>query len=189
MIRAAKSRAAQQELRPPECAPQSEEPQKTRARKKKVAEQPADESPSFPAAPLIFQVGDDPPLSRTSQTAYLMFLTRGASPAAACQSLGCSIFSVLRTLQEDDDFAAKIDQANRLLSQNVAAALYRSAMQGSVSAQTFYLKNRPPPDWTATQKKAEQEDLPADGLDDLDDETLKEAFRNECTESQEPEKK
>ena len=131
---------------------------------------------------MIFAADADPALSRTNQTAYLHLLTRGASPAAACQQLGCSIHAVLRAIQEDDEFAKRIDQANRLLSQNVAAALYRSAMQGSVSAQTFYLKHRPPPDWPQSERKGEAVSAPADGLDDLSDEELAKLYRSECSE-------
>ncbi len=78
---------------------------------------------------------------------YLNALTRGASPAAACGQLGVSVLDVLATIEKAEPFRKRLDQVNVLLSQNVAAALYRSAMEGSVSAQTFFLKNQPPPNW------------------------------------------
>jgi len=78
---------------------------------------------------------------------YLNALTRGASPAAACGQFGVSVLDVLATIEQVEPFRKRLDQVNVLLSQNVAAALYRSAMEGSVSAQTFFLKNQPPPNW------------------------------------------
>ncbi len=76
-----------------------------------------------------------------------MLLSKGASPAAACQQLAISLPLVAATLENEGTFISLLDRVNQLLSQNVAAALYRSAMEGSVSAQTFYLKNKPPPEW------------------------------------------
>ncbi|MBX3439647.1 MAG: hypothetical protein KF861_19315, partial [Planctomycetaceae bacterium] len=82
-----------------------------------------------------------------AQESYLHLLTRGASPAAACGQIGMSVLDVLATIEQDEAFRLRLEQVNVLLSQNVAAALYRSAMEGSVSAQTFFLKNQPPPNW------------------------------------------
>lgn len=86
-------------------------------------------------------------LTPAEQESYLQLLARGASPAAACIQLGLPLIAVARTIERDDGFQSLLDRLNELLSQNVAAALYRSAMEGSVSAQQFYLKNRPPPEW------------------------------------------
>ena len=47
----------------------------------------------------------------------------------------------------DPDFQSRLTRSQQTLSQNVAAALYRSAMEGSVAAQTFYLRHLPPPEW------------------------------------------
>jgi hypothetical protein len=86
-------------------------------------------------------------LSAIQQQRYLHLLTRGASPLAACVQLGISVLDVEQTVQHCAIFQQRVRQAHVLLSQNVAAALYRSAMEGSVPAQTLYLKNQPPPDW------------------------------------------
>ncbi|MGE0378147.1 MAG: hypothetical protein AB7I48_22660 [Planctomycetaceae bacterium] len=96
---------------------------------------------------------------------YLHLLTRGASPAAACGQLGVSVLDVLATIEQDDAFHRRLEQVNVLLSQNVAAALYRSAMEGSVSAQTFFLKNQPPPNWQPDESD-ESADCPLDRMSD-----------------------
>ena len=106
------------------------------------------------------------------QQAYLQFLAKGASPAGACTQLGISLASVAVTIDADDGFRMLLSRVNELLSQNVAAALYRSAMEGSVSAQTFYLKNRPPPEWPEAVPHHD-----ADPLDDLTDDELIIQFR------------
>lgn len=49
-------------------------------------------------------------------------------------------------------FRKRMDRVPDLLSQNVAASLYQAAMKGSVTAQTFYLKNLPPPEWDAGEE-------------------------------------
>lgn len=54
-------------------------------------------------------------------------------------------------------FRKRMDRVPDLLSQNVAASLYQAAMKGSVTAQTFYLKNLPPPEWDAA---AAEDDSP-----------------------------
>ncbi len=75
---------------------------------------------------------------------------------------------VLRTIDGDAKFREQVDRVTVLLSQNVAAALYRSAMEGSVSAQTFFLKNKPPPDWQGDDNP----ELTSERLKGLSDEEL-----------------
>ncbi|MFO1005118.1 MAG: hypothetical protein U0929_04095 [Planctomycetaceae bacterium] len=71
-------------------------------------------------------------------------------------------------------FRKRMDRVPDLLSQNVAASLYQAAMKGSVTAQTFYLKNLPPPEWDAgtaeddSPESKEFEDLTLDQLKQLD---------------------
>ncbi|QDU41085.1 hypothetical protein Mal4_54500 [Maioricimonas rarisocia] len=86
-------------------------------------------------------------LSDPEQEGYLQLMLRGASPAAACLQLELPVGNVLRTMEQQPEFRERLRQVRELLSQNVAAALYRAAMEGSVSAQSFYLKNQPPPEW------------------------------------------
>lgn len=71
-------------------------------------------------------------------------------------------------------FRKRMDRVPDLLSQNVAASLYQAAMKGSVTAQTFYLKNLPPPEWDAEAteevcpQSKEFENLTIDQLRQLD---------------------
>ena len=70
-------------------------------------------------------------------------------------------------------FRKRMDRVPDLLSQNVAASLYQAAMKGSVTAQTFYLKNLPPPEWVGEEEGDECEpkdlkNLTLDQLQELD---------------------
>lgn len=97
----------------------------------------------------------------------------GASPAAACQKVGVSITAVLVTMDQSTAFRKRMDRVPDLLSQNVAASLYQAAMKGSVTAQTFYLKNLPPPEWdndtdnVADPSSLEFKDMSLDQLREL----------------------
>jgi hypothetical protein len=71
----------------------------------------------------------------------------GAPPPVACQEMGVALAGFLRTVAEDRGFHERIRQAGCVLSQNVAARLYRAAMEGDVSAQKSYLQMNPPPEW------------------------------------------
>jgi len=115
---------------------------------------------------------DGPPraLSVSEQQSYLSLLSKGASPGVACATLGLTLTQVAVSMEADGRFRVLLDRVHELLSQNVAAALYRSAMEGSVSAQTFYLKNVPPPDWPMEDKHDELTDP------DLTDEELAAQF-------------
>jgi hypothetical protein len=87
---------------------------------------------------------------------------RGASPPIACQEMGVGIKVFLRTVAEDAGFHERIRQAGCVLSQNVAARLYRTAMEGDVSAQKSYLQLSPPPEWRGDG--AEADDDPLEGM-------------------------
>lgn len=102
-------------------------------------------------------------LSRDQRNYILQLLLRGASPAAACAQLTLPLIAYARTLREDPDFRARIREVTAALSQNVAAALYRAAMQGNVTAQTTWLRLRPPPEW---QEMDTEPDSPAN-FDDV----------------------
>jgi uncharacterized protein (DUF885 family) len=108
---------------------------------------------------LLTTTDDTPQLTRPQQTEYLRLLTLGASPAAACQKVGVSITAVLVTMDQSAAFRKRMDRVPDLLSQNVAASLYQAAMKGSVTAQTFYLKNLPPPEWDAGATEEESPEL------------------------------
>ncbi|WP_437229944.1 hypothetical protein SH661x_001702 [Planctomicrobium sp. SH661] len=106
---------------------------------------------------------------------FLLLLARGASPSGACKELNISLVTVAELIEQDEEFRKLLARVNELLSQNVAAALYRSAMEGKVTAQTFYVKNWPPPDWS----RAEDDPLSRQ-LNDLTDDELIAQFKKEA---------
>jgi hypothetical protein len=110
-------------------------------------------------------------LTRKQQDEYLTLLTKGASAAAACQKLGISITALLVTMEQSPKFRTRATAVSDVLSQNVAAQLYQTAMKGSVTAQTFYLRNQPPPEWP---EDGEASTAPAGKADpgDISDERL-----------------
>src|SRR5690606_12250978 len=109
---------------------------------------PNDELPSETSAPIPHTPIDTGQLSPEQQELFIQLLLRGASPYAACQQLNVPIRALFRSQTEDVEFQERIEQTRVLLSQNVAAALYRSALEGNVTAQTFWLKACPPPGWS-----------------------------------------
>lgn len=115
-------------------------------------------------------------ISPEIQDELCSMLQRGASPFGACQQLEISLESVKETYVSDRHFSKQIDQVPNVLSQNVAAALYRQAMEGNVSAQIYWLKTLPPPGWS----QAATSPVPLtfdETLDQLSDEELIELAR------------
>jgi len=109
------------------------------------------------------------------QNEYLLLLSRGASPAAACGQMGLSLVTVAECIESNEEFRKLLARVKELLSQNVAAALYRSAMEGKVMAQTFYVKHWPPP------RSPENANDPLSAtLNELTDDELIAEFRQEA---------
>ena len=116
------------------------------------------------------------PLNSTQQTAVLELLYRGASPAAACGQVGVSVEAFLQTVNEEAGFRTRVREITGVLSGNVMAVLYRTAMEGNVSAQQAWLKLFPPP--TFAEPAAETEPATFDELlGDLTDAELVELAR------------
>ncbi len=115
-------------------------------------------------------------LTSVQQADYLHLLRQGASPAGACGRLGLDLDAVQRTLDDDPAFREQCEAIQQQLSQNVATRLYHSAMEGSVSAQTCYLRNVPPPEWHHAVGVATSDD----DLEQLSDEELLERVHATC---------
>jgi hypothetical protein len=81
------------------------------------------------------------------QQALVELLERGIGRSAACRKLGFAYRSYLRTFEERPEFELAVRLALAGIDQNVEMALYKSAMEGSVTAQTFWLKGRRPEGW------------------------------------------
>jgi hypothetical protein len=73
----------------------------------------------------------------------LELMQRGASPAGACQQVGLTVDAFWTTLEREPTFAEALERVFDSLSHNVLAALYQNAMKGHVTAQQFWLRNRP----------------------------------------------
>jgi hypothetical protein len=115
-------------------------------------------------------------LTQSQQSAVLDLLYRGASPAGACGQVGASVEAFLQTISEDPGFRAKVREITGVLSGNVMAVLYRTAMEGNVSAQQAWLKLFPPPSFT--EPAQETEPMTFDELlGDLTDDELVELAR------------
>ena len=93
-------------------------------------------------------------------TAYLDLLERGASPAGACLELGISREAVRQALEADAAFRDRVHDVNAILSENVRTALYRAAMQGNVTAMSFWLKTSPPPGWGLLGEAGDETTVP-----------------------------
>lgn len=106
--------------------------------------------------------GKTVPFDAKAQELFLDQIARGNSPALICHRFGFSIDELERVSHEDKDFQQRWRRADEQLGLNIASALYQNAMRGSVPAQTFWLKNHPPPGWTeemVNQLSPELEDL------------------------------
>jgi hypothetical protein len=115
------------------------------------------------------------PLTTAQQTAILELLYRGASPAGACGQVGASVETFLKTVTDDGQFRAKVRDIAGVLSGNVMAVLYRTAMEGNVSAQGTWLKLFPPPTFS---EPADDSPMTFDELlGDLSDDELVELAR------------
>lgn len=86
-------------------------------------------------------MSDVNPLTAEQKAAFLTLLARGASPMVACREIGVEYSVFLETMRCDDSFSTRVDEVQQLLTRNVAAALYKSALEGKVGAQTFYLRH------------------------------------------------
>ncbi|MAG94250.1 MAG: hypothetical protein CMJ48_10925 [Planctomycetaceae bacterium] len=96
-------------------------------------------------------------LTVDEQDAVLEQLARGASLPLAARAIEVPLADVVAAIRRDPDLRRAMRIIQRGLSQNVAAALYRAAIEGSVSAQTFWLSHRPPPGWPRKFEKGNDE--------------------------------
>jgi len=113
------------------------------------------------------------PLSVEQQEQLLLMLQRGASPSVACHQSGVSPAAFLKSFSDDEHVREEYRSVLVLLSQNVLAALYREALEGSVSAQSFWLKSCPPPGWMMESRESENRSYLLDeAMNELTDDEL-----------------
>lgn len=90
--------------------------------------------------------------------------------------MGVSVEAFLQTATDDPAFRSKVREITGVLSSNVMAVLYRTAMEGNVSAQQAWLKLFPPPSFA--EPATETEPMTFDELlGDLTDAELVELAR------------
>lgn len=110
-------------------------------------------------------------LNAAEQQAVLDLLAKGWGRVLACRKISVSHQTLLRTLDECDAFRRQVMTTEQGLDENVQMALYKSALEGSVTAQTLWLKNRR--DGAADSPSAPSELAPGDAtLENLTDEQL-----------------
>lgn len=107
-------------------------------------------------------------LGPSEQAEFLELIGQGLSPAAACRKLEVNLRSLRHTIQQDPRFQAECDDVAATLNENVEMALYIAAMKGNVSAQTLWLRKRPPPGWMPDEERR----TVSEAWDDLTDEEL-----------------
>lgn len=123
---------------------------------------PAAAAPPTPQAQLPPEAAppaEPPLLDPEQQHALWSYLLKGASPIAVCRELGVSPDHFWSTLQHDPQFAAALQRLFDSLSHNVLTALYQAAMKGNVTAQQFWLRQRPLAAWSAAPDAAANDDL------------------------------
>lgn len=99
-------------------------------------------------------------------------LAKGASPAAACQHLGVPVSAFLHSLADDPAFREALADVNEILTRNVVAALYQAAMKGSIPAQTLWLRNTRPREWSEQHEDGRNQSISLDELELTDEQVL-----------------
>ena len=121
--------------------------------------------------------GSDGVLAAEQCEELVALLLKGASVRAACKEMGVPVWAAQQAIERDIELAQRVRQVNGLRSQDVAAALYQAAMKGSVTAQTFWLKNSPPAEWQGETDPPMLGDI----CDELTDEELQQLERSMAT--------
>jgi hypothetical protein len=80
-------------------------------------------------------------LSVRQQKQFVRLVLQGAAPSGVCITLGVPLESVQLTCETDARFRGQITRLCEALTDNVRAAIYRTALKGNVSAQTLWLKD------------------------------------------------
>ncbi len=110
------------------------------------------------------------------QQEFLKWLLQGASPQLACKKLKLPLSTFWRAVENDPEFAGKLQAVWDTLSFDVVAALYQSAIKGNAQAQQFWLKYRPAPRWANSNGESSF----TDDLESLSHDELLERIRTEA---------
>ncbi len=85
----------------------------------------------------------DPParlLTRSEKREIVTLMRLGAPPLLSFQKVGVTFEDVMLTADEDIRFYSQLQQVHDVLATNVNSAMYKAAMNGSVTAQTQFLR-------------------------------------------------
>ncbi len=79
---------------------------------------------------------------------FLDRLARGGTALAILREMEIAPGVYVRTLDAGTGFREQLGEVNLLLDQMVESAVFHAAMKGNVSAQTLWIRHRPPPGWS-----------------------------------------
>lgn len=86
---------------------------------------------------------------------FLDRLARGGTAMAILREMEIAPGVYVRTLEAGVGFREQIGEVNLLLDQMVESAVFHAAMKGNVSAQTLWIRHRPPPGWSGEDEAGE----------------------------------
>lgn len=72
----------------------------------------------------------------------------GGNISKACEGSDISRVSFYNWMNSDPEFKEAVEELQEGVCDNVESALYRSAIEGHVTAQIFFLKNKRSEDWS-----------------------------------------
>lgn len=107
-------------------------------------------------------------MTADQQREFLYLIAQGCTALFACHQLGRTMRSLKTTLRGNQRFRREFFENLQLMDQRVESALYKAALKGNVSAQTLWLKNRPPQNW----KRRKGEDQGSKRLEEMTDEEV-----------------
>jgi hypothetical protein len=87
-------------------------------------------------------------LTHGERKEFLDRLSRGATPYSILREMEIAPGVYHRTLEAGVGFREQIDEVRLLLDQMIETAVFHAAMKGNVSAQTLWIRHRPPPGWS-----------------------------------------
>lgn len=91
-------------------------------------------------------------LTKARLTNYLSYLREGQLRGQAAQSIGVTSDAIRKYVRQNPDFQDEIDSAEMDACDPIESSLYRSAIEGNLGAQIFWLTNRNPKKWQNTQR-------------------------------------
>lgn len=92
----------------------------------------------------------------------------------ACEAVNVSRGWFYKMKKQDPEFAKRVDEIEERVTDTVVSALFRNAIDGNVTAQIFWLKNKRPDTW-ADRKEIAHSGLLSNPLELSEEEERREA--------------